>query len=212
MRVVAGKYRGLRLDAPPGKATRPITDRVKEALFSILVHRIGHDGILPDLCVLDLFAGSGSLGIECFSRGAADCLFIERSRPGLRALSSNLRKLRDPGAYAVASGNVWSMRIPTATKPEGYDLIFLDPPYRDAHNTTRVLDLLERLTPRLAETGLIVYRHEAGAELHNEHLRTLEIVDDRTWGRMRVVLLAKRRAPDPPQRDEPNEMSRVASR
>src|SRR4051794_28006829 len=87
MRVIAGRFKGRRLQAPPGLATRPTSDRVREALFSILGERV------EDARVLDLFAGSGALGLEALSRGAATAAFVDSAAPAIRALEANLRDL-----------------------------------------------------------------------------------------------------------------------
>lgn len=188
MRVIAGKYRGLRIDSPPGSGTRPITDRVKESLFSALCHRFGTPGVLPDLHVLDLFAGCGSFGIESLSRGAASCLFVERDRRMLRTLRDNVARLNHTGTV-LACDNVWSMRFPKAPSPAGYDLIFVDPPYRHATQLARVAGLLDRLVARLAPQGLIVYRRELGTPLPETALPRLACEQERTWGRMCITWL-----------------------
>src|SRR6187402_1930426 len=90
MRIIAGKYGGRLLRVPKGDATRPTADRTREALFSILVSRIGS---FEGLAVADLFAGSGALGLEALSRGAASCLFVEQDKPALDALRANITKL-----------------------------------------------------------------------------------------------------------------------
>ncbi len=190
MRVIAGKLRGSVLVAPPGRQTRPITDRVKESLFNIVGHRFGAPGLLPDIAVLDLFAGSGALGIECLSRGARSCLFVEQNRSALRALRANLEKLRLSDVAHIAADNAWTMRIPLAAS-EGYGLIFVDPPYRDVADTHRMVDLLERTAPRLSAEGLVVFRHASSIKFSLESLRSLEFVDERTFGTMRVLLLQK---------------------
>lgn len=190
MRVIAGKLRGAVLQAPPGINTRPIMGRVKESLFNILGHRLGTPGFLPDIAVLDLFAGSGALGIESLSRGARSCLFVERDRQALRVLRANLEELRLSDVSRIAGENAWTMRIPPPASG-GYGLIFVDPPYRDAVDPLRVADLLERLAPRLSEEGLIVFRYPASVEVRSEPLRSLKRVDERTFGTMRVLLLQR---------------------
>jgi 16S rRNA (guanine966-N2)-methyltransferase len=116
MRVVAGRYGGRTLKAPRGRDVRPTADRVREALFSIL-------GPLDGLAVLDLFAGTGALGIEALSRGAASCVFVDVDT---RAVQANLDALE-------IEAEVWRGQALTALKPgDHYDLVLLDPPYRDA--------------------------------------------------------------------------------
>ncbi len=191
MRVIAGTFRGRSLEAPPGAGTRPITDRVKETLFNILGHRLAVPGQLPDVHVLDLFAGPGSLGIEALSRGARTCTFVERDREALRCLRQNIQHLDLQEVCTLLTDNAWTLRPQQLAA--GFGLIFVDPPYRDAQDPRRVLDLLERLAPSLAPGGLIVFRCSTRAPaLPPGGLGALRPVDERTVGRMRLVFLARR--------------------
>jgi len=190
MRVIAGRFRGAVLKAPPGAYTRPITARVKESLFNILGHRFGSPGLLPDIAVLDLFAGSGALGIESLSRGARSCLFVERDRRTLRVLRANVEKLRLSDVARVAGENAWTVRIPPA-EPAGYGLIFVDPPYRDVADPFNAIALLERVAPHLSKDGLVVFRHTTSVEFSANELRSLRCVDERTFGKMRLLLLQR---------------------
>ncbi len=137
MRIVAGKWRGRTITAPKGDATRPTADRTREALFSMLVSRIGS---FEGLKVADLFAGSGALGLEALSRGAAHCLFVEQDKPALDALRANITQL---GAAAISDVRQQSvLNLPHATLP--YDLIMMDPPY-DSGAGAVALDKLNRI-------------------------------------------------------------------
>ena len=190
MRVIAGKFRGANLATPPGRDTRPITDRAKETLFNVLGHKFGLAGVLPDVPVLDVFAGSGSLGIEALSRGARSCLFVEHGRQAMRVIQDNVHKLRIEGITAVSSENAWTMRFPPA-QPDGYGVIFADPPYRDVSDAHRMIDLLDRLAPRLAPHGVLVFRHEDKTDFPAEQLRLLEQIDVRDIGSMRIRYLKR---------------------
>ncbi|MEN2708859.1 16S rRNA (guanine(966)-N(2))-methyltransferase RsmD [Sphingomonas sp. NPDC092331] len=136
MRIVAGEWRGRPLVAPKGDATRPTADRTREALFSMLASRLGS---FEELAVADLFAGSGALGLEALSRGAASCLFVEQDRAALDALRANIAKL---GARAaeVRAGSVLSLGPARAP----LDLILMDPPYGTGAGSV-ALDKLGRL-------------------------------------------------------------------
>lgn len=190
MRVIAGRLRGARLAVAAGRTTRPITDQVKESLFNILGHRFGTLGDLPAVAVLDLFAGSGSLGIESLSRGAESCLFVEKDRAALRALRSNIDRLGLGARARVAAENAWTMRVPPAADG-GFGLIFVDPPYRAAERGLMLADLLERLALRLAPGGVLVLRCSQDAAFAPHGLRGLVCVDEREFGRMRVFLLER---------------------
>jgi 16S rRNA (guanine966-N2)-methyltransferase len=147
MRVIAGVARGVPLTAPRDRGVRPITDRVKETLFGILGERV------VDARVLDLYAGSGAIGIEALSRGAVAVTFIERSRTALTAIRDNLARTRLPGADVQAGDVVrW---LASAARDRRYDLAFLDPPYEER----AILAPLERLVPLLAPRATVVIKH-----------------------------------------------------
>ncbi len=146
MRVVAGIYKGRRLEAPRGRSTRPTSDKVREAVFSIL-------GSVEGSRVLDLYAGTGAMGIEALSRGAADATFVDSDPHALRALRENLDQLgvENPRAlHADAS----SFLRQAAQRPQRWDLVFCDPPYRLAHRLGPDLDDL--LPPVISEGARIV--------------------------------------------------------
>ena len=136
MRIVAGTWRGRAVDAPKGDATRPTADRTREALFSMLTSRIGS---FEGLNVADLFAGSGALGLEALSRGAASCLFVEQEAAALAVLKSNLAKFGVPAAQARAQ-SVTAL----GPAPAPFDLLLLDPPYGSGAGAV-ALDRLKRL-------------------------------------------------------------------
>jgi 16S rRNA (guanine966-N2)-methyltransferase len=144
MRVIAGSARGVPLAAPKGQGTRPITDRVKETLFGILGERV------PDARVLDLYAGSGAIGIEALSRGAASVDFVERDRAALSALRSNLRKTRLIGSVHEADVERF---LAIAKGP--WDLVVLDPPYE----VRAIVAPLRALVPLLAPDASVVIKH-----------------------------------------------------
>ena len=123
MRIIAGEWRGRPVVAPEGRATRPTSDRAREGLFSMLVSRLGSfDG----LHVADLFAGTGALGLEALSRGAAHCLFVDNDREAVESIRRNLDKFGASDRADVRAQGV--EHIPSPPRP--CDLIFLDPPYR----------------------------------------------------------------------------------
>lgn len=123
MRIIAGEWRGRKLTAPKGDSTRPTGDRTRETLFSMLTSRLGS---FDDLRVADLFAGSGALGLEALSRGAAHCLFVEQDREALDAIRANVAALDARTRSTIEAGSVMGLR---AAK-EPLNLLLLDPPYR----------------------------------------------------------------------------------
>ena len=137
MRIISGEWRGRKLAAPKGDATRPTADRTRETLFSMLVSRLGS---LDGLNVADLFAGSGALGIEALSRGAAHCLFAEQDRAALDVLRANLAALGATDRAEVRATSVLSL----GNAPRPYDVILMDPPYGTGAGAV-ALDKLARL-------------------------------------------------------------------
>ena len=151
MRVVAGSARGVPLTAPRDRATRPITDRVKETLFAILGDRV------PGARVLDLYAGSGAIGIEALSRGAVSADFVERGREALAVLRANLERTRltaHATIHAIDAG-----RLLSATDGP-WDLVIADPPY-DARD---IVAPLRAAAGRLEPRGMLVLKHYWRAE------------------------------------------------
>jgi 16S rRNA (guanine966-N2)-methyltransferase len=155
MRVVAGTHRGRRLVAPKGDRTRPTSDRVREAVFS----RLEAAGLADGGSVLDLFAGSGALGIEALSRGAAHVTFVERDRAALAALRSNLDALGVTGCSTVIAGDALSVPVRGRVPGAPFSLLFLDPPYRI--DKSEVSDAVVRLATggALADGALLVWEH-----------------------------------------------------
>lgn len=181
MRIIAGKAGSLRLSVPPS-ITRPTTDRVREAVFSALGGRV------IDAEVLDLFAGSGSLGIEALSRGAASAVFVDNSAAAETALKKNLATSRLEGGHIVRRD------VPgyLSTAPEGrFDLIFADPPYARDEATTSLLTTLlnlESLAAALRPEGLFVLECFAKAPLPATPL--WESRKEKTYGKTRVHYLS----------------------
>ncbi|MGZ8474795.1 MAG: 16S rRNA (guanine(966)-N(2))-methyltransferase RsmD [Candidatus Limnocylindria bacterium] len=153
MRVIAGTAGGLTLVAPRGDATRPITDRVKETLFGILGERV------PGSRVLDLYAGSGAVGIEALLRGAEHATFVERGREALAALGTNLERTGLAGLASVVSADVERFLAAAAGGP--WDLVVLDPPYAERDIVTPLRDL----RPHLAPGAMVVLKHHWRSEV-----------------------------------------------
>jgi 16S rRNA (guanine966-N2)-methyltransferase len=148
MRIVGGKYRSRSLHAPAGSTTRPTSDRVREAMFSILQAYAGWQGGR----VLDLYAGTGALGLEAVSRGAAHACFVERDRQALISLRGNIRDLTLENSTQVLAHPIDRV----ARMLEGtYELVFVDPPYADVANAA--LALSKWLPQRI--NGVLVFEH-----------------------------------------------------
>jgi len=152
MRVIAGRARGFRLETAPGHAVRPTADRVREALFSILGNRVAGGAFV------DLYAGSGAVGLEALSRGARHATFVERDRAALKALSSNLRRCGFEGQARVIGAPVIATLRGGALAGGDYDIAFLDPPYR-SEETATALGLVAAGKGILSGGGVVVLEH-----------------------------------------------------
>ncbi len=168
MRIVAGRHGGRRLAAPPGRDTRPTSDRVREAVFSIL-------GPLEGARALDLYAGSGALGIEALSRGAASAVFVERDRRALAALQANLDALGIEGD--IRGADALAALRDARNRGETYDLVLCDPPYRLAPDLGGPLG--EALAPVLAPGARVVTESDRRAPLD---LDLESPIDERRYG------------------------------
>jgi 16S rRNA (guanine(966)-N(2))-methyltransferase RsmD len=175
MRVIAGELRGRKLAAPKGLLTRPMLDRVREAVFGSLGARV------EDARVLDLFAGTGSLGIEALSRGAERAVLVERDPAVLAVLGENLRTLGLEGRSRVLRGNAldpWTWRrAAEALRGARFELVFLDPPYADFElfeGREKLMAALEALlAEHVAPGGLVV--------LHAPTRPLARLAEERGW-------------------------------
>ena len=168
MRVIAGRYGGRRLRAPAGAATRPTGDRVREALFSILGARVA------GARVLDLFAGSGALGLEALSRGAERATFVDSAPAAIAALRANVAALGAEGEVVRADAMRWLRSASAAARQ--YDLVFLDPPYRRAEALGSGLS--DGLPALLAPGALVVAETDRRSPLE----LPIPSIDERRYG------------------------------
>jgi 16S rRNA (guanine(966)-N(2))-methyltransferase RsmD len=179
MRIIAGSLRSRTLEAPPGLNTRPTSDRLRETLFNVLAPRI--EGAV----FLDLYAGSGAVGMEALSRGAAQVAFVERAPAALKVLRGNLEKLGLKAGFSIhaAAVGTWMRRAANSSpKPERreepvrYEIIFLDPPYDAAEEYAATLGLLGGAAAGLLADGAVVIaehrRKEALADCYGQLERT----------------------------------------
>jgi len=176
MRIIAGSAKGHVIKVPR-EVSRPTTDRVRESIFGIL------SPVLEGAQVLDLFAGSGALGIEALSRGAAGCTFVEQNRGAIRVIEENLKKAK------VGNGRAVCREVSAFLKSEkgGYDLIFADPPYADGlSDLARDLVSLSGWQQWLAKDGYLILEREAMGELSAPE--GLELLQERDYGRSRIAI------------------------
>ena len=177
LRIIAGEWRGRKIATPRGDATRPTADRTRETLFNMLASRMGS---FEGLSVLDLFAGSGALGLEALSRGAANCLFVEQDPEGLKAIRANLASLDARKRGSVEQGSVLSLGPAKAT----HDLILLDPPYE----TGAGMVALDRML-RLGWIGPATWIALETAREEAVEVKLLRTVTDRSVGKAKLTLL-----------------------
>jgi 16S rRNA (guanine(966)-N(2))-methyltransferase RsmD len=163
MRIIAGRYRSRTLAAPPGLATRPSSDRLRETLFNVLAPRI------EGARFLDLYAGSGAVGIEALSRGAASVEFVERAEPALKVLRANLARLGVTEGFRIHGAGVGA--VLRKMKPGvGFDVIFLDPPYDAIQEYAATLGLLGGVAKGLLSEGAVVIaEHRKKERLEERH-------------------------------------------
>jgi 16S rRNA (guanine(966)-N(2))-methyltransferase RsmD len=165
MRIISGSFRSRTLQAPPGLATRPTSDRLRETLFNVLAPRI--EGAV----FVDLYAGSGAVGIEALSRGAARVAFVERAPAALKVLEANLARLGLTAGFRVYPASVASFLRKAGRGAEaGFDLVFLDPPYDAAQEYTATLGLLGGAgAGLLAARALVIAEHRRKERLEDRY-------------------------------------------
>jgi len=177
LRVITGKVKGRKLKAPKGMNTRPTADRVKESIFNIL-------GYIPEnSIILDLFAGSGNVGIEFLSRGASKCYFIDNNQESIAVIKDNLTATRlSDNAYIIKNYVNQAITI-LGSKKIVFDYIFLDPPYEN----NLIYPTLEAIHDNelLSKSGVIIIEHEARTLLKNDFL-DFSKYDSRKYGKTAV--------------------------
>ena len=184
MRIIAGEFRSRKILPPASDATRPITDRVKQSLFDVLT------AWMDDARVYDCFAGTGSMGLESLSRGAAHATFFEADRSAAALLRRNIATLGVQSRSRVIDRDLfkWFESTPAPPLAHKADLVFLDPPYRFLNERPDELrKLAGRLATHLAPQGVVIFRHEAKDELELAQLRE---TDRRDYGGMTIKLLS----------------------
>jgi len=174
MRIIAGQAKGRRIAVPPGNAVRPTSDRIKEALFNIL-------GPVDDQKFLDLYAGTGNVGMEALSRGAAEVVFVEKIHTLVTDLKGNLDQFRFQGRYEIFSLDVERAVERLVQEALRFDLVFADPPYRKGF-VDKTIDLLTRYPSLLAEEGTLVIQHAVAEPLQIATELAFELVDARRYG------------------------------
>src|SRR4030042_939918 len=187
MRIIAGAKRGMKLFSPKTQVSRPITDRVKESLFSVIYKYDLPNGKI----VADLFSGVGSLGLEAMSRGAVSVTFVEQDPRIIATLKKNIEKAGFVKESKVIRADVFCVGAPANEQP--FDLVFVDPPYActaDVGRDSPLSGLMDVLHQQVSPDGIVVVRTRQRTEMPDRY-NVFQVIERRKWGTMAVTILQK---------------------
>ena len=183
MRIISGNFKGKKLFLPKDKNTRPLKDIVKESIFNLIKHSKKININIENSLVLDLFSGTGSFGIECLSRGSKNVIFFENYNEAIKILEKNLKSLKNVNNYKIYKQNFFNFFSSENYFDLNFDLIFIDPPYKEKKINQIIEKILEKKL--LNQNGiLIIHRHKKDNINITEKLR---IIEDRTYGISRIL-------------------------
>ena len=183
MRIIAGKYRGKNLFLPMDKNTRPLKDLVKENIFNLITHSKEVKIKLSNSYILDLFAGTGSFGVECLSRGAKEVSFLENHPEAFEILRKNLNSLKNINNYKIINNEIFNFLEKSKNFNNKFDIIFMDPPYKE----NRINQLIDHIIEKklLREKGfLITHRHKKDTIKLTEKIK---VFDERIYGLSKII-------------------------
>jgi len=184
MRIISGERKGKKLYTLEGTNTRPTLDRVKEALFNIIQFKI------LDANVLDLFAGSGSLGIETLSRGARQAVFCDHSFEAIRIIKKNIEETRYIEKSTIINKDYILALKEISKKNEKYDIVFLDPPYKSDFGIKAINELIK--LDLISEDGIIILETDDESKIKNiEENEQIKIFDKRKYGSVKLIFIRK---------------------
>ncbi len=188
MRIVSGHLRGRNIETPAGRNTRPTSDQTRESIFNILTHANTQNGgwapPLDGAIVTDIFAGSGALGLEAISRGAAFCLFVETEPKARAAIRKNIEKMGLFGVTRLHRHDATKLKIAPGNLRGAFTHIFMDPPYNKGLWRPALLRLRDH--GLIAENGIIILEDSKDAEIN---LAGFDVMADKIWGAARVMFL-----------------------
>ena len=183
MRIISGNFKGKKISLPYDKSTRPLRDLVKESLFNIIQHNSNQKINLEGSNILDLFSGSGSFGLECFSRGAQKVIFIENYKKAIAILKKNIKSLNGEKNCKIIEENCFNY-LRNNNKNEKFQIIFIDPPFKEK-NINILIDLIKE-QKFLGEHGIIViHRHKND---NTEIPNNLKILENRSYGISKIII------------------------
>ena len=183
MRIISGNFRGKKLFLPNDKLTRPLKDVVKESIFNLILHSKKFNLVVENSLILDLFAGTGSLGIECISRKAKKVIFFENYPEAIKILEKNLNLLKNIDCFEIYKQDFFNFFSSYRDLNAKFDIIFIDPPYKEQRINEIIEIILEKKI--LSQNGiLIIHRHKKdNIKLTNK----LRIIEDRTYGISKIL-------------------------
>lgn len=185
MRIISGKLKGKKLKSPEGKNLRPTSDKVKEALFNIL--NLDYHG----LSVIDIFAGSGSLGIEALSRGAGECVFVENSSKSFKILEENINNCGLKEKSRLIKYDAYKYIKALSEKGEKFDLVFADPPYEAGH--LKKLLKNQWLPGVIMAGGLFIIEHSVNEPVYDAYKMDWEILTQKRYGKITLTFFISRK-------------------
>jgi len=172
MRIIAGNYKGRKIFEPPDKETRPLKDLTKESIFNILEHSKNAKIPIKKSNVLDVFSGTGSFGLECISRGASKVYFIEQHKPSIKILIKNIEKLNCEKKVKLFSENVFDLKKIKKIKENKFNIIFLDPPYKEK-NIILLLNEINEMNILIDKGIIVLHRHKKSNDNFNSKFKIL---------------------------------------
>ncbi|WP_440933833.1 16S rRNA (guanine(966)-N(2))-methyltransferase RsmD [Candidatus Pelagibacter sp.] len=184
MRIISGLFKGKKILQPKDFKTRPLRDLTKESIFNIIDHSNKFKIFIKESNVLDIFAGVGSFGLECFSRGARRVIFIENYKEVLLILKKNLSGLKNIENFKIIEKNAYDQNIFLDLK-ENFDIIFLDPPYKD-QNFSKILETIY-LKKILKKNGVIILHRHVNSK--DDFPKKFKILENKKYGISRIFFL-----------------------
>tara|TARA_B100000795_G_scaffold220208_1_gene174656 strand:- start:2141 stop:2701 length:561 start_codon:yes stop_codon:yes gene_type:complete len=183
MRIISGNFKGKKLFLPSDKLTRPLKDVVKESIFNLILHSKKFNLVVENSLILDLFAGTGSFGIECISRKAKKVIFFENYPEAIKILEKNLNLLKNIDGFEIYKQDFFNFFLSNRELNAKFDIIFIDPPYKEKKINEIIEIILEKKI--LSQNGiLIIHRHKKdNTKLTNK----LRIIEDRTYGISKIL-------------------------
>ena len=174
MRIIAGEYKGRKIFEPIDKETRPLKDLTKESIFNILEHSKNLKISIEKSNILDIFSGTGSFGLECISRRASNVYFIEQRKSSVKILTKNIKKLNCEKKVKLFSENVFDLKKIKKIRGNKFNLIFLDPPYKEK-NINLLLNEINEMNILIEKGIIVLHRHKKSNDNFDNKFKTLRV-------------------------------------